>query len=158
MIRLGQIEDGEAILQLAEVTFGFGPDELAVVRESLPGRGGPNDVHLVDVEGDAIVGMAYFAPERMTDGTWNLYMLGVLPSHRRGGRASRLIEAVEANLLARTDNRGRLLIVETIPEENETDFAAANALYKRHGFAEVARIPEFYAAGTDKLVYAKHLG
>lgn len=154
-IREAKQDDAEVIIAFAQQTFGFGPDEIAVVRESLPGNGGPSDVYLVDEEGGTVVGLAHFAPERMTDGTWNLYMLGVHPDHRRGGRASRLIEAVEADLLARDENRGRLLIVETIPDDE--DFTAANALYQRHGFKEVARIPEFYATGTDKLVYAKPL-
>ncbi len=94
--------------------------------------------------------MAYYAPERLTEGTWNLYFIGVHPD-RREGRASALLDYVERALAARGE---RLLLVETSSLET---FGRAWALYRKCGYDEEARIRDFYAAGSDKIVFRKAL-
>ena len=57
-----------------------------------------------------IVALAYYAPERMTDGTWNLYLIAVQPDHQGKGIGAALMRHVEAELAAEGQ---RVLLVET---------------------------------------------
>ena len=100
---------------------------------------------------DGVAGLAYVAPERMTDGTFNLLLIAVDPARQGQGIGAALVGAVERVLAAQG---GRLLLVETsgLPE-----FAAPCGFYNRLGFVETARIPAFYAAGEDKLIFCKPL-
>jgi ribosomal protein S18 acetylase RimI-like enzyme len=97
------------------------------------------------------VGVAYCAPERLTDGTWNLLMIAVHPDKQRQGRGAALIAAVEQQVAARG---GRIVLVET---SGLGSFEGQRALYKRLGYAEEARIRDFYEPGNDKVVFWKSL-
>lgn len=95
--------------------------------------------------------LACCVPERLTDGTWNLLLIAVHPDRQSRGIGAALLGAVEAEIAARG---ARILLVETsgLPE-----FARTHAFYPRGGFAEEARICDFYRAGDDKIVYRKAL-
>lgn len=96
-------------------------------------------------------GFAHAVPEALTEGTWNLLALAVRPEVQGRGVGAALVRAVLAALRARG---ARLVIVDTA---GTAEFAAARRLYMRLGFAEVARIPEFWAEGVDRVTYALRL-
>ncbi len=102
-------------------------------------------------EADGPVGLAYAAPERMTEGTWNLLLIAVHPDRQGQGIGTRLTQAIEERLTALGT---RVLLVETsgLPE-----FEATWAFYRLRGFEEEARIREFYRAGEDKIIFRKTL-
>lgn len=100
----------------------------------------------------APVAVAYAAPERMTAGTWNLYLIAVRPDRQGRGVGARLVRHVESALAARA---ARVLLVET---SGLPAFAGTRAFYRANGYVEEARIREFYAAGEDKVVFWKALG
>ena len=108
---------------------------------------GTRDVWLTDNDNDGLVSVAYFAPERMTEGTWNLYFIAVHPDRQKQGRGKAMLDHV-VNVLALQGER--VLLVETSGTEN---FDYVRAFYRNNGFTEEARIREFYAAGVDKIVY-----
>lgn len=87
----------------------------------------------------------------MTDGTWNLLLIAVRASHQGRGIGSRLTRHIEETLVNRD---GRTLIVET---SSLPDFDRTRQIYATLGYIEVARVPEFYAAGEDKVVFWKKL-
>ncbi|GBO55018.1 histone acetyltransferase HPA2 and related acetyltransferases [Pseudanabaena sp. lw0831] len=95
--------------------------------------------------------MAYVAPERMTEGTWNLYLIAVHPLHQRQGRGKSMLQHVEKML---TKKNERILLVET---SGTDDFEYVREFYRKSGYEEEARIREFYAAGVDKIVFRKRL-
>ncbi len=65
---------------------------------------------LTDCEGDQPVGVAYFAPAKMTHGAWNLYWIAVHPQFQKAGRGTRML----AHVLSMLADRGaRILLVET---------------------------------------------
>ena len=98
------------------------------------------------------VAVAYYAPERMSSGTWNLYLIAVHPDRQGHGVGAALMRHVEQALALRGE---RVLLVETsgLPE-----FARTRAFYAGIGYHEEARIREFYAAGEDKVVFRFELG
>lgn len=148
--------DASALLAVIEATGLFGPDEMAemaaLLTDSLNGALGPDHRWAVaTASGGEIIGAAYYAPERMTIGTWNLYFIGVHPAHHGTGAGTALLRYVETTLAARGE---RVLLVET---SSTTDFEAPRAFYRRHGYDEEARIREFYNVGDDKVIFRKAL-
>jgi ribosomal protein S18 acetylase RimI-like enzyme len=146
--------DTAAILELA-VAAGLAPpggvEPIAeVLADSLAGKLGPDHVWLTDDDGGP-VGVAYLAIEKLTDGTWNLYMIAVRPDLQGQGRGAALVRHAE-EVAARRG--GRILIVDTssLPEFDET-----RAFYRKCGYEEEARIRDFWKAGDDKIVFRKAL-
>jgi ribosomal protein S18 acetylase RimI-like enzyme len=99
----------------------------------------------------AISGIAYCAPETLTDGTWNLLLIAVDPGAQGSGIGGALVKAVESGL---RENGARILLVETSGQDT---FARSRQFYVRCGFVEEARIRAFYADGDDKIVFWKAL-
>lgn len=155
MIRPTSSSDSAAIIALSVSSGLFPPDATdefaAVLSGCLAGENGPDHVWLTD-DDEGPVGVAYFAPERMTDGTWNLYMLAVHPERQRKGRGAALVRHVEQALVTRC---ARVLLVET---SGLASFEHTRAFYRALGYDEEARIREFYKAGDDKVVFRKALG
>jgi ribosomal protein S18 acetylase RimI-like enzyme len=99
-----------------------------------------------------IIGLAYVAPERMTEGTWNLLLIAIHPHHQKKGHGKALLRHVE-QLLAQQEGT-RILLVET---SGTDDFDYVRSFYRHRGYDEEARIREFYAAGVDKIIFRKAL-
>jgi GNAT superfamily N-acetyltransferase len=97
------------------------------------------------------VAVAWFAPEPMTSGTYNLYLIAVDVRHQGTGIGARLMTYIEQFLRQRGD---RILIVET---SGFPAFGRTRAFYLRCGYTQEARIREFYAPGEDKIVFWKSL-
>ena len=153
-IRAATVEDLPALKTLVAAIGLFQPDELEqldlMMEAYLAGDGDAGDHWIVD-DRDGLVGVAYYAPERMTEGTWNLYLIGVRPDRQRQGGGKALLVHVEEAL--RTGG-ARLLIVETSGLDG---FEDRRAFYNACGYAGVARISDFYKAGDDKIVFWKAL-
>lgn len=97
------------------------------------------------------VALAYYVPERMTTGTWNLLLIAVRPDRQGAGIGTALMRYVESDLASTGE---RLLLVET---SGSPEFAATRAFYRSIAYEEEARIREFYEAGEDKVVFRKAL-
>ncbi len=110
-----------------------------------------SETHIAGDADRVLTTIAYCAPERMTSGTWNLYLIAVLPSLQRRGLGAAMMAHVESLLAARGE---RVLLVETsgLPQ-----FERTRAFYRRLAYTEEARIREFYQAGEDKVVFWKAL-
>lgn len=97
------------------------------------------------------VAVAYCAPERMTEGTFNLLLIAVHASYQGKGIGGKLMQYLEESL--RRSN-GRILLVETsgLPE-----FSLTRAFYEKYGYVVEATIRDFYRAGENKVVFWKQL-
>ena len=111
----------------------------------------PDDFWLTAYTSKQPVAVAYCAPERMTQGTWNLLLIAVHPNQQRQGVGAALMHHVEAVLEARGE---RILLVET---SGLPAFAGTRAFYQHIGYVEEARIREYYQAGDDKIIFRKAL-
>lgn len=152
MIRETIPDDSAALLAIIESSGQFDATSLAHVKETLAYyfEGTSEDLWFTADDGEP-VGVAYCAPEPVTDGTWNLLMLWTRHDRHGHGHGSALVKHVEKVL---TEREVRLLIVETssLPE-----FERARAFYSRCGFAQEAQVRNFFAAGDDKIIYTKSL-
>lgn len=84
MIRPLTADDIAGLLALVDATGLFSPDEHAELAQLLidyrAAASDAPDCWVVDDTNHAgLAGVAYYAPERMTEGTWNLYLLVVHP-------------------------------------------------------------------------------
>ena len=95
------------------------------------------------------VGVAYCAPEPVTNGTWNLLMLWMQEGFVGKGLGKAIVSEIENELR----NRGaRLLIVET---SQLPDFELARKFYQSYGFKLEAEVKDFFDVGDNKLIYTK---
>jgi ribosomal-protein-alanine N-acetyltransferase len=139
-VNAATIEDVDAILWLESVCQGAEAWSEALVRDGVAGAV-PTVRHLVarmdgDVVGYAIASVAGDVVE--------LQRIGVEPSRRRGGWATRLLGAVVA--LAREHGADRVLV------EVRDDNAGALVFYEARGFAEIARRSRYYRDGATAVV------
>ncbi len=100
------------------------------------------------VHGEPADGLAWF----LAAGTFALggylRLLAVTPGSQERGVGALLLAAFETAVAARS--RHAFLLV--------SDFnQPAQAFYRKHGYAEVGRLPELVVAGIDELVYWKRL-
>jgi ribosomal protein S18 acetylase RimI-like enzyme len=154
MIRLIAQDDTTALIALAEALDLFEPSEIEYLSQMLidhfNDKAKAQEFWLTDYDNEP-VSVAYVAPERMTEGTWNLYLIAVHPLHQKQGRGKLMLQYIEKML---TEKGERLLLVET---SGTDDFEYVRAFYRKSGYEEEARIREFYAAGVDKIVFRKKL-
>lgn len=153
MIRLITPDDTSALLTLAEATGLFESEQVDELKQMLMQHfqhPQSQEMWFTDAEHE-LVGVAYVAPERMTQGTWNLYLIAIHPSYQQQGRGSNLLQHVEQRLAERGE---RILLVETSGTE---DFEYVRAFYRSRGYEEEAKIRDFYADGIDKIVFRKSL-
>ena len=104
-----------------------------------------------DDASDRPVGAVYYRSDAMTDRKWDLWMIAVAPDHQGRGIGSELLRFAETHV--RTSG-GRLLLIET---SSLAKFDKSRAFYAKRGYAQVARIPDFYTDGDSKVIYAKRV-
>jgi len=107
--------------------------------------------YVSETEAKEVISIAYCAPERMTEGTWNLLLIAVSKDTQGQGVGSDLIAHVEQDLML---TGARILLVET---SGVPDYALTRKFYPKCGYAEIAVIPEYYDIGDDKVVFWKSL-
>jgi ribosomal protein S18 acetylase RimI-like enzyme len=154
MIRPVTPDDAHALLVLANSLELFSSNELEELRQMLMdsmGKDSDTTPFWITDDDDGLVGLAYCEPERMTEGTWNLQLIAVHPTHQKQGRGKKLLRFVEQVLAARG---ARILLVETM---GTPEFEYVRSFYRKNNYDEEARIREFYAQGADKIVFRKAL-
>jgi len=109
------------------------------------------DIWLTTIENDRPISIAYCAPERMTEGTYNLYAIAVRKENQGKGIGGEMMHFIE-NLLAKNGNR--ILIVET---SGLADYELTRKFYHKCNYTKEATIRDFYQEGEDKVVFWKKL-
>ena len=100
--------------------------------------------------GDAVA-FLYCVQEKLTEGTWNVLAIAVLPSVQNHGIGRLLMSNIERVL---QKNNQSTLLVETssLPEYDRT-----RKFYDHIGYHKEAVIRDFYAKGDHKVVFWKSL-
>jgi ribosomal protein S18 acetylase RimI-like enzyme len=149
--------DRAPLVELLGATGAFSDEELDVALEliDLGLADPPSRDYLFRVaasDDDArVLGYACWGHVPMTDGVYDLYWIAVDPRAQGGGIGRRLMDDAEADVRERG---GRMVLVETA---GKASYAATRAFYERIGYAEVARLRDFYRVGDDKVIYGKTL-
>lgn len=109
------------------------------------------DIWLTCEAGGKAIGFCYAVPEQLADGAWNMLAIAILPTEQGSGCGGAIAKHLEAELKAHGQ---RILIADT---SGADDFAQTRAFYHKNGYAEQARIRDFWAARDDKIVFWKSL-
>ncbi len=149
----------EPVHALLRATGNFSEAELAVAYELVTvvlEEPDQKDYHAfveVAANGDpeSVVGFVLVGPTPATAGTWDLYWMATLPSHYGTGVAQAL--QLFAESLVRSYG-GYLLVAETSSQDG---YARARAFYHKAGYAQLARIADYYKSGDDLIVFGKRL-
>jgi len=143
----------ESILRRTGV---FSGDEITVALElmevflNIPGQRDYDIYSSVDEHGTP-QGYVCIGPTPMTAGTYDLYWIAVDPDlHGRG--IGKQLQRFTEELVA--SQGGRLIIAET---SSRPDYENTRRFYLTLGYAEVARITDYYKIGDDLVVYGKYV-
>lgn len=142
--------------QLAADSGAYKDIELEILKETLlAAEERPGDpFRMVEVrDGRLLAGFAIFCKASNTDFTYDGIALCVDSSYRDKGIGPRLVELLEEEL--RKLERAPILRFETSRKKEE---AMGKGLLPSCGFALIGHIADFYGAGDDYYIYARHLG
>ncbi len=100
---------------------------------------------------DLAIGYICHGPTPMARGTFDLYWIAVDPDFQEQGAGSKLLSFLEEGVKARG---GRMILADTstVPQYEKTQ-----RFYVRNGFQQVARIPDYYHPGNDRITFCRRL-
>ena len=155
MIRELTPEDREAIRGMLTDCGAFSDEEVEVGLEVFDdgvagGMDGPYP-HFGLIEDGTLCGYVCVGSTPLTAATWHLYWICVHPDAQRHGCGRALLEHAEEFVRSRG---GDMMVIET---GGRPDYAGQRNFYERNGYKEVGRIPDFYKAGDDGVIYWRRL-
>lgn len=109
------------------------------------------DIWFTAVENNLPIALGFCAPEQLTEGTYNLYAIGVKEDNQGKGIGRKMMAYLENRL--KQDGQ-RVLIVET---SGTLALALTRKFYEQLGYTKEAIIRDFWAEGDDKVIYWKKL-
>ena len=148
VINKGDLDELKTVIDTSGL---FPPDLLDGMMSDFFINPETQDIWLTKLINEKPVAIAYCAPERLTAGTYNLYLIAVHKDLQGKGIGRELMSYIE-NLLSSAGNR--ILLVETsgLPEFELTRTFYDNCRYNRE-----AVIRDFYSEGEDKVIFWKKL-
>jgi len=143
------------VLELIRATGFFTPDEVKVAEELIDiylSQPEQQDYFIVVVENKQgqMAGYMTYGPTPLTEGTWDLYWIAVSPAEQGQGYGQQLVLWLEEEVRKR---KGRLIVIET---SSQPKYEPTRKFYEKLGYTEVARIPDFYHPGDDRVIFGKY--
>jgi ribosomal protein S18 acetylase RimI-like enzyme len=154
MIRPMARSDKSVVMELIEATAFFRPEEVHVAEELIDvylNHPDQKDYDVVVIESDEheVAGYLTWGETAMTVGTYDLYWMAVSPRHQGKGYGRRLVEWLEGRV---REIGGRLIIIET---SSTPKYDPTRRFYLGLNYREIARIPDYYQDGDDRVIYIK---
>jgi len=150
-IRAAKAEDIPAIKEVLDTIELFPSEYLEDMMSDYLNNPETEDIWFTATEDDKPISLAYCAPEKFTEGTFNLYAIGVKKDCQGKGLGGKMMDYLEQELKSAGQ---RVLIVET---SSSPDLALTREFYPKQGYKQVAVLPDFWKEGEDKVVYCKKL-
>jgi len=148
--------DRDDLAGILDRTHAFSPAEIKVAVELIDfalERTGQTDYHFRCAEDDSgrLAGYLCYGEVPLSDRCWDLYWIAVDPRAQGQGLGREMLRHMETELRER---HARKILIET---GGKASYGATRRFYERSGYTEIARIPGFFAAGDDKVVFGKDL-
>ena len=148
--------DRQKLYSMLMETQVFTPEETEVAMELIDSvLKDPNqedyEIHCMANDEDQVIGYICYGPVPMTQGAFDLYWIAVDPRFQGQGVGSKLLHFLEGVVRER---KGRMILIDTssIPE-----YEKSQKFYVRQGFQEVARVPDYYYPGNDRITFCKRI-
>lgn len=109
------------------------------------------DIWFTATENGIPISIGYCAPEKFTQGTFNLYAIGVKADVQGKGIGNQMMKYLENQL---KNNGNRVLIVET---SGTPALQLTRKFYEDLNYIKEAVIRDFWEEGDDKVIYWKKL-
>jgi ribosomal protein S18 acetylase RimI-like enzyme len=109
------------------------------------------NIHCMVDDRDQPVGYICYGPTPITQGTFDLYWILVDPNFQGQGIGSKLLDFLEEVV---REKEGRMILADTstMPQYEKT-----KNFYLQNGFQGVARVPDYYHPGNDRITFCKRL-
>lgn len=150
-----QAADKPPLMAILKNTPEFKPYEVTVAEELVDlylADGAKSGYHILIAEEDSrVAGYVCYGETPCTIGTWDIYWIAVSRQMRGKGIGKMLSDAAEK---AVRQAQGRLVFIET---SSTPLYENTRAFYQARGYEIIARIPDFYMPGDDKLILQKKL-
>ncbi|HOO62561.1 MAG TPA: GNAT family N-acetyltransferase [Synergistaceae bacterium] len=142
---------------MAEDTGAFRKEEISVLREVLEACSEVSGDYKLLVESSPeksgkIRGFLIYGPTPMTESTFDLYWIVVDSREQGKGVGKKLLQRMEKEILQHFPSAR--IRVETAGKE---EYLYQRRFYLSRNFREAGRIPEFYGAGDDLVIFWKEL-
>jgi ribosomal protein S18 acetylase RimI-like enzyme len=147
--------DKRALMSILKNTPEFKPYEVTVAEELIDSyladgvKSGYNT--LIAENNGEVAGYICYGETPCTVGTWDIYWIAVSQAQRGKGIGKMLSGAAEEAIM---QAKGRLVFIET---SSTPLYENTRRFYLGRGYEQVARIPDFYMPGDDKLILQKKL-
>lgn len=109
------------------------------------------EIWFTATENDIPISIGYCAPEKLAEGAFNLYAIGVRGDIQGKGIGKKMMKYLEEQLKKKGH---RILIVET---SGTDDFELTRKFYENLEYSKEAVIRDFWKEGDDKVIYWKKL-
>ncbi len=147
--------DREPLREILAATQHFSPEEIDIALELIDAcltRPDQKDyIAYVATEDGVPAGYYCLGPTPGTEGTFDLYWIAVDPK-RQGHGIGGALDAHATELVRSLG--GRLIVAET---SGQPRYAGTRKFYRRHGYAQVAVILDYYRPGDDCVMFGKSL-
>ncbi|MDD5126962.1 MAG: GNAT family N-acetyltransferase [Dehalococcoidales bacterium] len=147
--------DKAAIIRILKELPEFLPFEVIIAEEVIDAylqdpSGSGYCIEVAEIDG-TVVGYINYGPTPVTQGTWDIYWMAVAADRQGQGIGKALIRSAERHI---AKAQGRLIIIETA---GKPQYERTRRFHFAQGYHEVARVPEYYAPGDDKLILCKRI-
>jgi len=153
MIRFMNKKDKKIVMDIIRRTDMFTEAEINVAEELMDrylSDSQQKDYRIIVADDEkGVTGYLCYGPTDLTEGTYDLYWMAVAPEYQGRGYGKALLKWLEDKV---EEEHGRMIIIET---SSQPKYESTRQFYLRSGCQEVARIPDFYKSGDDRVIYVK---
>lgn len=150
-IRKVQINDLTGLKEVLDSSELFASEYLDDMISDYFNNSDSDDIWFTYIDNDRPIAIGYCAPEKLTNGTYNLYAIAVRKELQGQGIGKKMMNFIEKLL---SDSGKRILIVET---SSLDQYALTREFYDKLGYRREAVIKDFWNDGEDKVIFWKKL-
>ena len=150
-IRKVQINDLTGLKEVLDSSELFASEYLDDMISDYFNNSDSDDIWFTYIDNDRPIAIGYCAPEKLTNGTYNLYAIALRKELQGQGIGKKMMNFIEKLL---SDSGKRILIVET---SSLDQYALTREFYDKLGYRREAVIKDFWNDGEDKVIFWKKL-
>jgi ribosomal protein S18 acetylase RimI-like enzyme len=153
-IRPMSAADKTPLMRILKNTPEFKPFEVVVAEELIDyylSDGVKSGYNILIADDGEVAGYVCYGETPCTVGTWDIYWIAV-SQDKRGKGIGKLLDSAAETAIRKAN--GRLAFIET---SSTPLYDNTRRFYQGRGYETIARIPDFYMPGDDKLILQKKL-